>query len=212
MVPTPVSQSGPRARPPPGPPPDEPALRQAALNHLARYAATQAGLLRVLGRRVQRWARAAESEAGGEADAVAAAAAAAMDAARAVVARLAAVGAVDDAAFAAGRARSLRRAGRSGRAIAAHLQAKGVPPELAAAPDDPAAELAAALLYARRRRMGPFRHLVDLAGEDPDRDPGQRARDLARLARAGFSAAVAIQALDLPPEDAEALVLAARSA
>ena len=179
----------------PGPPPDEDALRQAALAHLARYSTTQAGLLRVLGRRVDRWARLA--------DAAPDTVAACLQAARAVVARLAAIGAVDDAAFAAGRARSLHRAGRSRRAIAAHLQAKGVPPALAVVPDDPAIELAAALLYAGRRRIGPFR---------PAPDPSQRPRDLARLARAGFSAAVAQRALSLPPEEAEALLLEARRA
>ncbi len=177
----------------PGPPPDEDALRQAALAHLARYSTTRAGLLRVLGRRVDRWARAAEAAP----DAVAAC----LQAARLVVARLAAIGAVDDAAFAAGRARSLHRAGRSRRAIVAHLQAKGVPADLAALPEDAEAELAAALLYAARRRIGPFR---------PSADPAQRPRDLARLARAGFSAGVALRALRLPPDEAEARLLEAR--
>ncbi len=179
--------------PTPGPPPDEDALRQAALTYLGRYNTTQAGLLRVLRRRVDRWARLAE--------ATPATVAACVQAARAVVARLAAVGALDDAAFAAGRARSLHRAGRSRRAITAHLQAKGVPPALAALPDDPAAELAAALLYAGRRRIGPFR---------AEPDPAQRPRDLARLARAGFAAEIAHRALNLPPEEAEALLLEAR--
>ncbi len=179
--------------PKPGPVPDEDRLRQAALTHLARYSTTQAGLLRVLTRRVQRWARG--SEAAPET------VAACLDAARGVVARLAAMGAVDDAAFAAGRARSLHRAGRSRRAIAAHLQGKGVPAALATVPDDPVAELAAALLYAHRRRMGPFR---------PDPDPMQRPRDLGRLARAGFPADIARRALDLPVGEAQALLLAAR--
>ena len=177
----------------PGPPPDEDSLRQAALAHLARYSTTQAGLLRVLGRRIDRWARLA--------DAAPQTVAACLHAARAVVVRLAAIGAVDDAAFAAGRTRALHRAGRSRRAIAAHLQAKGVPPDLAVIPHDPDAELAAALLYAGRRRIGPFR---------AERDPAQRPRDLARLARAGFDAAVAHRALDLPPAEAEALLLQAR--
>ena len=179
--------------PEPGPPPDEATLRAAALSYLVRYSATQTSLLRVLSRRVTRWARAAEAPA----EVVEAA----LAAARAVVARLAAVGAVDDAAFAAGRARTLHRAGRSRRAITAHLQARGVPAEFAVLPDDPAAELAAALLYCSRRRMGPFR---------PAPDPAVRPRDLARLARAGFPASVANQTLDLPSDEAEALLLEAR--
>ncbi len=71
----------------------------------------------------------------------------------------------------------------------------------AAVPDDPAAELAAALAYIRRRRMGPFR-------SPPD--PEQRLRDLARLARAGFSQSVAEQALGLNADAAETLIIAAR--
>ena len=174
-------------------PPTEATLREAALRHLSRYGTTRAGLLRVLARRVQRWARAAEAPA--------ADVAAALQSAEAAVARLAEAGAVDDAAFAESRARSLHRAGRSRRAIAAHLQAKGVGAELATRPDDPASELAAALLYACRRRIGPFR-------QPPD--PAQHLRDLARLARAGFPAAIAGQALRMPADEAERQVLAAR--
>ena len=168
-------------------------MREAALTYLTRYSATRAGLLRVLTRRIDRWARAA--------DAPAEARAAPIAAARAVVERLAAAGAVDDAAFAAGRARALHRAGRSRRAITAHLQAKGVPAEIATLPEDPVAELAAALLYSARRRMGPFRPTPDVAA---------RPRDLARLARAGFPAAIANRTLDLPPDEAEELLAEAR--
>ena len=176
-------------------PPSETSLHDAALRHLARYSATRAGLLRVLTRRVERWARAADAP--GEA------VAAARQVAAAVVARLATSGVVDDALFAASRARSLHRAGRSHRAIAAHLQARGVSPELAATlPADPAHELAAALLYASRRRMGPFR--------DPP-DPALRPRDLARLARAGFAASTARQLLAMPTDQAEHGLLAART-
>ena len=186
-----------KAKPDPGPPPGEAALRDAALAYLARYSATQASLLRVLGRRVARWARAAEAPAE--------ATEAPLAAARTVVARLAALGVVDDAAFAANRARALNRAGRSRRAIAAHLQAKGAPSDAAVLPDDPAAELAAALLYSSRRRMGPFR---PPSGEAPD--PDARLRDLARLARAGFPAAVAHRVLGLPADEAEDLLLQAK--
>ena len=185
-------------RPPtndPGPPPDEGSLRQAALTYLTRYSSTKAGLLGVLTRRVQRWAH--------RADAPAEQVSACLQAAHSVVSRLAAAGAVDDAAFAAGRARSLQRAGRSRRAITAHLQAKGVPADLAILPDDPEAELAAALLYVHRRRMGPFR-----AQAEPD--PVRHTRDLARLARAGFAAETARRVLTLPVDEAHALLLEAR--
>lgn len=185
----------------PPPPPDAGALREAALTYLARYAATEAGLLRVLQRRIDRWAQQAQgSEA--DRDTVTAQVAAAAATARDVVARLAAAGAINDAAFAESKARSLARAGRSRRAIAAHLAAKGVDPETQRRllPDtDTDNELSAALVLARRRRIGPFR-----AGDPPDADG--RRRELAIFARAGFPQDVARRALALDPQEAETLV------
>lgn len=184
--------------------PDEASLHEAALAYLARYTATEAGLRRVLERRVERWARTAAADAA-DREAIAVQVEAARRATGQVVARLAAVGAVSDAAFAESRARSLVRAGRSRQAVATHLAAKGVDPALArgAVPDDPQTELAAALALARRRRIGPFRH-----GGEPD--AAGRRRELAVLARAGFPHAVASLALAMPEEEAEALVAALR--
>jgi len=119
-----------------------------------------------------------------------------------VVARLAAAGAVNDAAFAESRARSLRRAGRSRRAIGAHLAAKGVGADVqrSVLPEDAGdADLAAALVLARRRRIGPFR-----AGDPPDQ--AGRHRELAIFARAGFPQSIAVRALDTEPAAAEAVV------
>jgi len=180
---------------PAGPPPDRASLRDAALRHLARYASTEANLLRVLNRRIDRWARLA----GDEADT-----AAARQAARQVVHDLAAIGAVNDAAYAESRARSLNRAGRSRRAVAAHLAAKGVDAETARAalPDDPEAELTAALRQARRKRIGPF-----AAGET---DVPNRMKHLATMARAGFSQDIARRALAMPRADAEDRLAGAR--
>lgn len=180
---------------PPAPPPDEAALHQAALAYLARYAATEIGLRRVLDRRIDRWARDRDREE------VAAQIAEARRAALAVVARLAASGAVDTAAFAAGRARSLARGGRSRRAIAAHLAAKGVDAATVreTLAQNPSTELAAAIALAARRRIGPFR-----AGEPPD-DAGHR-RELAVLARAGFPHGVAAEVLRTGRDEAEAML------
>lgn len=186
---------------PPGPAPDEAALREAALAHLARYATTRAGLVAVLDRRILRWLRACEGN-----EAAPAQAAAAREAARRVADRLVALGAVNDAAFAESRARSLNRAGRSRRAVAAHLAAKGVEAGTAQAalPDDPEAELAAAVAHARRRRLGPFRTVPD--------DPARLQKELAAFARAGFSRDTALRALRMEPEVAEELLRAAREA
>ena len=50
---------------------DDPALHEAALAHLARFSATEAGLRRVLGNRIRRWAREA-AQSGHDPDAIAA--------------------------------------------------------------------------------------------------------------------------------------------
>lgn len=194
---------GRRAPRPAGPPPTAARLREAALAHLARFAATEAALRRVLERRVDRWARAAEAE-GQPREPVAAAAARARAAAAEVAKAMVVAGAVDDAAFAESRARRLARSGRSRRAIAAHLAAKGVDAETAAAalPDTEEAELDAALAFCRRRRIGPFAR----AAEDAE----ARRKALAALARGGFAQGVARRALGMDPETAEDRLLAAR--
>ena len=115
--------------------------------------------------------------------------------------KLAGSGVVDDAAFAASRARRLARSGRSGRAIAAHLAAKGVAGAVAQAvlPQD---EVAAALALCKRRRFGPF------ARAPMEREA--QAKALATLARAGFSHAAATAALAMESEMAEDRVRALR--
>jgi regulatory protein len=178
-------------------PPDETALREAALRHLARFAATEAGLRRVLGNRIRRWAREAAA-AGADAEAVAAATAAGRAQAAAIAARLVAAGAVDDAAFALARARRLRAGGRSSRAALAHLAAKGVDGETARAAlagEDVPDEMTAALALCRRRRIGPF------APQEASSEA--RHRWLATLARAGFPGGVAREALATPRAEAE---------
>lgn len=177
---------------PPPPTPTTAVLHDAALRHLARYATTQAGLLRVLDRRIMRWARAVipDDEAIGAAKA----------AARREITRLATAGLLDDAAFAATRAQSLSRAGKSRRGIAAHLAVRGVAASVAqdALPDDPDVELAAAIALARRRRVGPF-------GAGP-LDPAQKLRALGSFARAGFSQDMAQRALGMERVEAEAIL------
>lgn len=190
---------------PAGAAPSAARLRDAALAHLARFAATEVALRRVLERRIDRWARAAEAE-GQPRETIGPAAAAARGAAAEIARAMAASGVVDDAAFAASRARRLARGGRSRRAIAAHLAAKGVDAETAAAalPEGEEAELDAALAYCRRRRIGPF---ARAAGDDQ-----ARRKALAALARGGFAHGVARRALDMAPDVAEERLLGARRA
>jgi len=181
-------------------PPNAGRLYDAALNHLARYAATEAGLRSVLMRRIDRWARLQTDP-----DAAAPVIAAAREAIDAVIARLVKAGAVSDSAFAENRAKSLTRTGRSNRAIQATLIAKGIPPDLAgsATVNEPETELAAALVLVRKRRIGSYRAAEDI-------DPAVRLKEMGLLARAGFSRDIAEQALDTSREDAESRIFELR--
>ncbi|MCX7373753.1 MAG: RecX family transcriptional regulator [Alphaproteobacteria bacterium] len=181
-----------------GPPPDESRLREAALAHLARFAATEAGLRRVLQNRIRRWSRAAEAE-GQDTEA---ATAAALAAAARIAAAMVQAGAIDDSAFAQSRARRLARTGRSRRATAAHLAAKGVDAQTTAdALAEAPSEADAALAFCKRRRIGPF-------GAAPD--AALRLRWLGMLARGGFLRDVATRALATARDEAEARLIALR--
>ncbi len=172
-------------------PPDAAKLYEAALNHLARYAATEAGLARVLAREARPLGAAlcrGGCRAGGSRGASTAGQEAAIPE---VLARLKESGVLNDSAFAASRAKRLTREGKSRRATLAHLAAKGV--KGAVLPEDPERELAAACAYLRRRRAGPF-------GEAPE------LKILAAMARGGFTQEVARRALRLDREAAEALI------
>ena len=150
-----------------------------ALSYLGRYASSAENLRRVLWRRVRRRAGAGREEADRAAGLI-----------DALVARYRDSGLLDDAAYAAARAQSLHRRGESLVAIGARLRAKGVPPAVTAEAvaglreDAPDADLAAACVFARRRRLGPYRR----GAADPE-------RDLGAFARSGFDRRIAQQIL-----------------
>ena len=102
-------------------------------------------------------------------------------------------GVLDDARFARNLASQLNARGKSARAISQKLHARGVPSDVASElmaarrQDLPEAELEAARAYVRRRRLGPFR-------SDEKRE-AFRHKDLASLARQGFSFDIARRAL-----------------
>jgi regulatory protein len=177
-------------------------LRAAALSYLARFAATEAGLTQVLTRRVESWARLTDADP----DTRDAAVQNALMCIPTIVAQLVAAGAVSDAAFAESRARALARAGRSRRAIGAHLANRGVKAELAAnaAPSNPGHEFAAALIHARKRRLGPWRKA--------EASPEALRRELGSFARAGFAHDVASRVLRAGLDEAEAAITAFRAA
>ena len=162
--------------------PDRARLRARALRYLERYGASQARLARVLGERARREAQAAGIEARAVEDDVAS-----------VVAELTELGLVDDAAYAQGRARALLRRGRSPARVRRALAADGIDRddvESALAPHGTGDDLAraAAVRYARRRGLGPFR--------DPARRAERRDRDLQALVRQGFPYPLARRIID----------------
>ena len=193
--------------------PDFKALRETALAHLARFATTEHGLRQMLDRRLRRWGTRAARASMLEED-VEATIASLRPAVDDVVSAMTELGAVDDAGFARSRALNLTRTGRSRRAVAAHLATKGVDQSvtqdalnesLGERSDDTAreAELAAALVLARKRRVGPFCR--------PDRPQEDPIRVMGIFARNGFSRDVVETALDMDPEEAEDRIIAFRS-
>lgn len=159
-------------------------LARAAETYAARFSATGAMLRAALMRRVRRTERL-----------YGAGAAAGLPAAvEEICARMARSGAVNDAAYAAARARTLFERGTAPYAVRSRLRAKGVDPETAEAAADeasgggPEGELAACARLARRRGLGPFR--------SPALRAGKREKDLAALARAGFSCGAARAVVD----------------
>lgn len=163
-------------------------LANIALHHLDRYASSAENLRRVLERRVYKAARHYDDldmdEAKGWIDAL--------------IDRYVASGLLDDKAYAETRARSLMSRGNSQRQIRMKLFEKGLSADdidnalvvLERDHGDP--ELAAAVKLARRRRLGPYA------------DPGKRAerveKDLATLARAGFSYDMAKRVIEADDE------------
>lgn len=169
-------------------------LAAAALYYLLRFAASEASLRKTLDNKLRRAALAHPAFADDHA----------------ALARLRASidmivdghkrrGAINDVAFADMKAGSLRRAGRSARMIQQKLAMKGldaaiIDQALKAVDEGDArgADLRAAQAFAKKRRLGMYR----LARVFDDKEAADQARkDLAALARAGFSLDVARQAL-----------------
>jgi regulatory protein len=150
-------------------------LERWALAYLGRYASSAENLRRILLRRVRR-----RSRNGSEATRQAA------PLIDAIVELHRRSGLLDDMVYAAQRTESLYRRGQALARIRARLVAKGVDSAIAtealSALREHAADpdLAAACVFARRRRLGPYRN--------GDTDP---RRELAAFARAGFSRRVA---------------------
>jgi regulatory protein len=160
----------------PRPPLDEEAVERLALFYVGRYATTRAKLRFYLLRKLKErgWAGRRPPDFEGLAE------------------RLAELGYVDDRAFAAARTAALQRRGYGVRRIVQAMRAAGV--------EDDEARLqaeeggwAAALRFARRKRIGPF-------AERPA-GPEGRAKAFAALLRAGHPPDLARRLLDATPHE-----------
>jgi regulatory protein len=152
-------------------------LEQMALAYVNRFDCTATKLKRHLAERVRKQ--------GGHEDAEAWIAE--------LVERYLGSGVLNDARFAKNLATQLTTRGKSSRMISQKLAMRGVPSEVAQElmtarrQDEPNAELDAARAFARKRRLGPYR--------DAEERAEYRQKDLASLARQGFSFDTAKKAL-----------------
>jgi regulatory protein len=159
------------------PPIDQESLEQRALAYAGRYGTSRAKLAAYLERKLRErgWSGDGEPPI---AD---------------LVERMAALGYVDDRAFAAARAASLGRRGYGERRVGAALRAAGIEDEDSVDARASARDGAwpAALRFAERRRIGPF------ATTDGDRAARERA--LAAMLRAGHPYELAVKLVRARP-------------
>ncbi|MEN9582028.1 MAG: hypothetical protein RJA70_5037, partial [Pseudomonadota bacterium] len=164
---------------------------KAALRYLDRFDSTVANLKRVmlrqLGKQIARELPLDEQAAAGDA---------LRQLVESLLERYQRSSLLDDVRYATNRADALRRRGTSTRAIRQKLQLKGVPEaavdRVLERPSDSEGDpdLASARSYAKRRRLGAYRR-----ASEAEYTPERRRKDLAALARAGFSYSIASAAL-----------------
>lgn len=156
-------------------------LERAALDYAARYATTRAKLAAYLRRKLGERGWAGDGEPPVDV----------------LVERFADHGYVDDRAFAAARADALLRRGYGARRIGTALRAAGIDADITADLGeriDAGAE-AAALRFARRRRIGPYAAVPA--------DPACRRRWIAAMMRAGHAFNVILRVLDISPAEVD---------
>ena len=160
----------------PAPPLDPPALERLALRYVERFATTRGKLAGYLRRKVRE--RGWEGEAPADPEAVAE--------------RFAALGYIDDRGYAEVKAAALGRRGLGARRVdTALVQARvGEEDRAALEPDIAARSVEAALAFARRKRLGPWRRA--------EGDRALRDKQLAAMLRAGHPLDLARRILSLP--------------
>lgn len=159
------------------PPLDPAKLDEIALRYVGRYATSRAKLCAYLSRKLRErgWNGAGEPD---------------LDR---IAERFARLGYVDDAAFAMSKSQALASRGYGKRRLVESLRAAGIGEEDSAGARELAdrEKVAAALRFAKRRRIGPF----GAGGEDPR----QREKAIAAMVRAGHDFALARKLAALPP-------------
>jgi regulatory protein len=157
--------------------PDAAYLERAALHYLERFSASSAHLETVLKRKIMRRCKARGESPEPYYENIAP-----------LIARYTQSNLLNDELFAQAKVASLRRRGTSARMIAAKLAQKGVPAGLTASTleENETTELEAAKHLVRRKKLG--------------KDESRKDKDMATLARAGFSYGIAKQALEAEEE------------
>ena len=156
---------------------DQPALQELAFGYVARFATSRARLSSYLNRKLRErgWNGVADPDVA------------------AVVDKVVDLGFIDDAAFAGMKAASLTRRGYGKGRVRMALAASGIAAEdgseaLALVEEQ---QLAAALRFAQRRRIGPYAEL--------QADPPARQKALAAMLRAGHPMDIARRIVAAPP-------------
>ncbi|MFA7440822.1 MAG: RecX family transcriptional regulator [Sphingomonadaceae bacterium] len=151
-------------RPPVAPKPlDRAALEAIALRYVERFQTSEVRVVRHLKQKVRQRGWAEEDEPDPEG----------------IAHRLSELGYINDSSFAEARARGAQRKGLGPARLRQHLAAYGVEKNLAAEVAETIDPVAAALAFARRRRLGPFGSPAD--------DPRIRQRQMAAMLRAGHA-------------------------
>ena len=156
---------------------DEASLRELALNYVGRFATSRAKLRSYLARKVRERGWEGPREANFEA----------------LAERLADAGYIDDSAYALAKSRALIGRGYGRRRVDEKLRLAGIGEEDGRAARELAEreEIAAALRFAERRKIGPF--------GDESRDSKQREKAIGAMVRAGHRLSVARAIASLPP-------------
>lgn len=185
-----------------------PDLQEYAMTYLSRYNNTEKGLLRVLKAKLRRWAIKAEQEGMDPAE-ITSRLNKGLQEIPSILAKVKRLGIVNDHTFTEYKVSSFIRSGRSQRVIQNKLLQKGVAFDVVQSVLDQYqgkdTELLAALIYARKRRIGPFRRA------DRELTIEIKQKEQLSFARGGFSFVMTGKILSMDLIEAEEMIQKLRS-